>query len=177
MTRIRKLTWLFKTIRHIADKKLLKLLYISLVQPVLVYCIPVWGCAAKTRFLELERTQRTLLKIMNWKPYRFPTTTLYKISDLLTVRQLYILNMTLKLHKTLPYDLRNLAKRRKHNVAPVIKTKTHFAKKQFVSISAYIYNKINKILNIYPMQTYSCKSVLTTWLKNQNYNETEALCT
>ncbi|XP_050361277.1 uncharacterized protein LOC126780688 [Nymphalis io] len=54
------------------------------VQSTLGYCIPVWGGAAKTRFLELERAQRCLMRVMYSKPYRFPTTALYEISGLLT---------------------------------------------------------------------------------------------
>lgn len=56
--RIRKLIWIFKTLRHVAPKPLLSKIYISLVQSIIIYCIPVWGGARKTKFLEAERAQR-----------------------------------------------------------------------------------------------------------------------
>lgn len=175
MSRMRKLIWVFKTIRNVADAKLLKTIYISLAQSVLTYCVPVWGGAAKTRFLELERAQRSLIKVIYLKPYRYSTNSLYKTCDLLTVRQLYVLHMVLKVHQTSDYNSRNLAKRRKFNVATVIRTKTAFASRQYSSQSAYLYNKVNKILNIYPKNKYTCKKCLISWLKSLNYDETEDL--
>lgn len=60
ISRIRKLIWPFKHLRHVATTKLLKQIYISLAQSVLSYCISVWGGATKTQFLQLERAQRAL---------------------------------------------------------------------------------------------------------------------
>lgn len=90
MNRIRKLIWIFKNLRHITSKKLLNQIYIALVQSVLIYCIPIWGGAIKTKFMEIERAQRSVIKVMYHKPYRFSTEKLYTISGLLTVRKLYI---------------------------------------------------------------------------------------
>ncbi|CAB3243932.1 unnamed protein product [Arctia plantaginis] len=69
-------------------------IYIALAQRVITYCIPVWGGATKTHFLEVERAQRSLLKVMYLKPYRFPTNILYMTCSLLSVRKLYVLNLT-----------------------------------------------------------------------------------
>lgn len=173
MGRTRKLMWIFKKLRYIADKKLLKQVYIALAQSLLVYCIPVWGGASKIKFLELERAQRALLKVMYFKSYRFPTDSLYKISDTLSVRQLYMLNIILKAHRALPYDPSKLSRRRKHSVAPTARIKTVYAKRQFMARSAHLYNKINKILNIYPMNYYTCKTKLTALLKTWSYDKTE----
>lgn len=93
MNRVRKLIWTFKTLRHVTTKDLLNQIYISLAQSVLGYCLPLWGGATKVKFLELERAQRSLLKVMFFKPYRFPTEQLYLTAGLLSVRKLYLLHL------------------------------------------------------------------------------------
>lgn len=173
MTRIRKLIWLFKMLRHVTTKRLLNMIYLSLAQSILVYCIPVWGGTIKTKFIELERAQRALIKVMYSKPYRFPTHELYSLSGLLTVRKLYILNTLLKFHKSLPYNPTTQEKRRKYLVAPVKYVKTTYAKRQYVKQSTALYNKINKLLNIYPLTSRDCKKSLVHWLKSKSYDEIE----
>jgi hypothetical protein len=174
-TRIRKLIWIFKKLRHITTKKLLNQLYITLAQSVMSYCISVWGGSAKTNFLRVERGQRCLIKVMYSKPFRFPTKDIYHLSDLLSMRKLYILSVTMRLHKKLTFNPKLLTRRRKHNVAPVPTTKSTFAKRQYAVQSAYLYNTLNKTLSIYPMLLYKCKTTLIEWLKSLSYVETEDL--
>jgi hypothetical protein len=142
ISRTRKLCWMFKTLRHVipdsTDKSnskkiryLLNQIYISLAQSIITYCIPVWGGAAKTEFLNLEKAQRTLLKIMYFKKRRFPTEKLYYISGLLSVRKLYIIMTTLKAHTSIPFDPRFLKKRRNDVLAVSSGTRTVFADRQF----------------------------------------------
>lgn len=175
MSRTRKLMWIFKNLRHVASPILLKQIYVALVQSIFNYCIPVWGGATKTHFLGLERAQRSLLKVMSLKPYRYPTEMLYSDLNILSVRKLYILNSILKLHKTLEYDTSKLNRRRKDNVLNIAQVKSTFATRQYLRQSAQIYNKINKIINIYPMNNRNCKKILTEWLMSQSYDEVEKL--
>lgn len=172
--RTRKLIWVFKSLRQVMNNKLKNKIYVALAQSVLTYCIPIWGGADKTHFLALERAQRSLIKVIYSKPYRFPTDKLYKMSGLLTVRKLYILNLILACHKSLPYiDLNH--KRRKDVVAPVTATRTAFARRQYRAQSTYMYNKVNKILSIFPMLSYTCKRALAEWLDSLSYEEVEKL--
>jgi exonuclease III len=183
--RVRKLLWIFRALRHIVpgraittplkQRNILTEIYTSLVQSVLVYCISIWGGAAKTRFIDLERAQRALLKVMYFKKIRFPTDLLYQLSDVLTVRKLYILHVSLKKHKTLTYDANYNSKRTIINVASINNTKTKFARSQYNVKSGHIYNKLNKCLNIYPKPYYDCKIIITKWLKAKNYQEIENL--
>jgi hypothetical protein len=123
MSRMRKLIWVFKNLRHVATKAMLKQIYISLAESILTYCIPVWGGATKTKFLELERAQRSLLKVIHTKPYRFPTTQLYMTADVLSVRKLYILNLILKTHKNTVYKPISIPTRtRNKNKSKIIHT-------------------------------------------------------
>lgn len=182
--RVRKLIWLFRVLRRIVPRKisyddqcssknLLNGIYVSLVQSVLVYCIPVWGGASKTKFIELERAQRALIKVMYFKKMDYSTENIYILSNILSVRKLYILQIVLKMHKALPYDRKIENKRRMDYVVQVPTTKTTFAAMQYNRRSSYLYNKINKELNIFNKNYHECKNRLYKWLKLLNYEETE----
>ncbi|CAK1601973.1 unnamed protein product [Parnassius mnemosyne] len=175
--RIRKLIWIFKNLRYIMSSTLLSKIYIVLAQSILTYCIPVWGGATKTKFLHLERSQRSLLKVMYFKPYRYSTHELYKMCGLLSIRKLYILKLLLHLHQKLPFDPNkvNVNKRRMEKVAPSRAVRTAFARRQLTSRSAYLYNTLNRKLNIYPEKLYECKRILTNFLSDLSYDETEKL--
>jgi hypothetical protein len=175
MTRLRKLIWIFKNLRHIATKTLLKQIYLTLIQSILTYCIPVWGGATKTKFLELERAQRTVLKVMHFKPFRHPTLDLYMLSDVLSVRKLYVLFAILRLHKSIQYSTFTQNRRRNNNMIPTSSINTTFASRQFVSRSAKLYNIINKQLNIYHLPSYECKKKIYDWLKPKSYYDIENL--
>ena len=181
MTRIRKLTWIFRVLRHVVPRKtnkentknIMNEIYVSLVQSVLVYCIPLWGGAAKTRFLGVERAQRALLKLMYFKKRRFPTTDLYQIAELLSVRKLYLYHLILKKHREGSYNPSIVTKRRKYAIVQVPVSKTKFARAQYKIRSACLYNKFNKHVYIYDKQIHQCKKLILSWLKNLTYEETE----
>lgn len=183
--RVRKLSWIFKTLRHIIPKNftgnrdtprnVLNEIYSALVQSVLLYCIPIWGGAVKTNFIYVERAQRALIKIMLFKKKRYPTEILYKTSDLLSVRKLYIVQTVLKKHRTLPFDTLLTQKRRADIVAQIPQTKTVFATRQFSIRSAKLYNKLNKKVELYSKTVYDCNKILTKYIKTLTYDDTEAL--
>lgn len=175
--RIRKLIWIFKTLRHLTAPKLLDQIYISLAQSVLAYCLPIWGGATKLKFLTVERAQRCLLKVMYFKPYRFPTQELYTQSNILSVRKLYILLSVLKVHKKLTFDPNLISGRRRCNVATTHKCNTKFAKRQFLAQSSILYNQIDKKLELYKLLTKNCKTKIINWIKTLNYHQNEALLT
>lgn len=180
--RIRKLIWIFKSLRHIisskvrltSGKSLINNIYIALAQSVLIYCISVWGGAVKTKFIIVERAQRALLKVIYFKNIRFPTEALYNECDLLSVRKLYILHSILKTHKIIELNKEVIGNRRRtKNVVLLPNANTKFASIQFNWQSAYIYNKINKELNIYNKSKYDCKILITNWLKKSSYDNIE----
>lgn len=176
-SRIRKLVWIFKSLRHVASKMLLNQIYVSLAQSVITYCISVWGGASKTKFLEIERGQRCLIKVMYFKPYRFPTKELYELCELLSVRKLYILMCTLKLHKTLQHSTNHISlskRKRNYNIATYPRVRTMFARRQYFALSAHIYNRLNAIHDINNMELKICKDLLNKWLLTLDYEDTEA---
>ncbi|KOB72801.1 Uncharacterized protein OBRU01_11774, partial [Operophtera brumata] len=77
--RLRKLMYVFKELRAVCDKTLLIQTYKALGECIIAYCITTWGAAAKTHILELERAQRSLLKVLLRLPFRHPTTAVYEM--------------------------------------------------------------------------------------------------
>ncbi|KOB69294.1 Uncharacterized protein OBRU01_10568 [Operophtera brumata] len=77
ITRVRKLSWVFKKFRHVANYDLILIVYKAVCLSVIQYCISVWGGTHKTYLLPLERAQRRILKVMLFKPFRYPTSQLY----------------------------------------------------------------------------------------------------
>ena len=146
----------------------------ALVQSVLMYYIPIWGGAVKTHFLMVKRVQCALIKVIHFKNRRYPTESLYQISNVLSVRKLCILQTVLKMHKSLPYDSRLQSKRKKDIIALIPQTKSVFASRQFNKRSAYLYNLINNIYR-YTKTYYESKKNIINWLKSLTYDDTEAL--
>lgn len=175
MNRVRKLIWTFRSLRQVATKELITQIYVSLGQSIIMYCLPIWGGATKTKFLELERAQRALLKVMFFKPLRFPTESLYLATNLLSVRKLYILQIVLKKHKSLPFIPARKQTRRKNKAAPETPVKTSFATRQYTKQSSHIYNILNKETNIYSMSYHNCKKTIIQRLTNKTYNEIESI--
>lgn len=174
--RIRRLTAVFKSIRDSAEPDVIRMLYFSLCQSLITYCITSWGGTNKTHVLPLERAQRGILKCSTNRPYRYPTSDLYKECQVLTVRQLYILNLILYQHsltKFVPNKFLN--KRSSYNVCVVPKTKTSFAAKFPNFLGPYIYNKINKTIHIYSHTSHECKRLLFDMLSKLSYSDTEIL--
>lgn len=112
---------------------------------------------------------------MQFKPIRFPTYELHNTYKLLTARQMYILNIILKKHKSLPFDKQHMLKRRNDIVCRSSIFNTKFAKKQFMIQCSSIYNKVNKIIQIYPLTINEIKRKLPNLLLKFSYKETENL--
>ncbi|KAG7310900.1 hypothetical protein JYU34_003732 [Plutella xylostella] len=151
--RIRKLIVVFKNIRHVADTKLIRMVYFALCQSLLTYCIDTWGGAAKTHLIILERAQRAILKVSHFLPYRHPTTLLYKKTNLLTVRQLFVRQVCLIQHKTNPSSL---GRRRADRVYNIVKFKNFFTHRFTCYLGSFLYNKLSKIAMIKNLNKISC---------------------
>lgn len=173
--RVRKLIYVFKKLRHVADTSVLKMVYTSLCESILTYGITSWGGAAKSHLLCLERAQRALLKVCKFKPILFPTTDLYRLCQVLTVRQLYILNTILKQHqdkKPFPFSSRSA----RNPPSLVLECfNTSFSHRFHCFMGPFLYNKLNRTLLLHKLLKYSCKREVTNFLIGLDYNETENL--
>lgn len=176
ISRVRKLIYVFKNLREIVDFRYLKTVYYALAQSIISYCITSWGGSVKSNMIGLEKAQRAVLKVLTKKPLRFPTTELYSLCQVLTVRQLFILKTVLRKHTYLPYDPKlSVTKRRFDKVCSIEKTRTDIANRHYYYISSLIYNRLNKHLDIYSLSLYKCKLKCVEWLKSLSYQETEDL--
>lgn len=176
VTRLRKLIYIFKTLRHVADRQIIKMVYDALCQSLTQYCITSWGGAAKSHLIEVERAQRAILKVGAGLPFLYPTVDLFKDWDVLTIRQIFILHTLLKEHSLLPYDPNMYRdKRRKGRVCQTQPCSSAHSRSFFFFLGPYLYNNLNKILNIYPQSKHKCKISVTTYLKTLDYQETEKL--
>ncbi|KAJ8732469.1 hypothetical protein PYW07_015068 [Mythimna separata] len=174
-TRVRKLIYVFKNLRNIADYKLIKQVYLALCQSILTYCITSWGGAAKTILLQLERAQRAILKVATFRPFRFPTQQLYIACKVLTVRQLFILNTVLFQHSALPFDPVPSDRRRKDLVCIKPQTRHAFARRFYVFLGPFLYNRLNKVLSFYNFRYKKCSKMISEYLLTLNYIDTEQL--
>lgn len=174
--RLRKLIYVFKKLRYIADTNSVKQIYLALCQSIITYCITSWGGACKTFILAAERAQRAILKVSTFRPFLYPTNLLYKSCKVLTVRQLFILYTVLKQHRALSYSTEVTNKRRKDIVCTNTATNKHaFATRFFMFLGPYLYNKLNRNLYIYEMNLINCKKTILSALANMTYEETEEL--
>ncbi|KAG7310313.1 hypothetical protein JYU34_003072 [Plutella xylostella] len=175
-TRVRKLIFIFKKLRHILDPILLKRIYIALVQSVLTYCITSWGGAPKTSLLSLERAQRAILKVSNFRQILYPTEKLYQDCQVLTVRQLFLYQITLKQHALIFNSLDpNKTLRRLDKVCKTFTFKHSFMRHYFCYVGPDIYNKLNKLNKLHLLNKHECKAVIFKFLQKLNYVETENL--
>lgn len=179
--RVRKLIYIFKQLRHSADTRVMKMIYTSLCQSILSYCITCWGGATKTNLLTAERAQRALLKVSFFKPKYYSTNALYKECKVLNVRQLFILHIILNIHSVVPevdsIQSTQTVSRRKHKIFGVIGCRTSFARRFSLFLSPRLYNIANKHFAISPMGKRSCRQTLLRWLLSLSYEETENLLT
>lgn len=174
--RVRKLIFVFKNLRHVADRKVIRTVYLSLCQSLITYCITSWGGVAKKYLLLIERSQRAILKISSFLPFFHPTTDVYLQSDVLTVRQLFVLHTVIKQHSIIGFDpALTSQRRRKDRVCNIGKSNTSFSQNYFYYLGASLYNKVNRVLSIYAHTTFTCQSVIIKWLKTLDYGTTENL--
>ena len=149
------------------------MVYISLCQSVLNYCIVVWGVAHKTHLLKLERAQRAILKIAYSKPRRYPTDDLYSECRFLRVRQLYISATIVLFHRQAKFHARTSYRSLKWDCP---KIRTSFARRSSHYMGPYLYTKIYKINNnILNMIRSRCRFTVHEWLLSRSYDKTETL--
>ncbi|CAH2096746.1 unnamed protein product [Euphydryas editha] len=173
--RIRKLMFLFKTLRSVANQIIVRKVYFALCLSVVTYCITTWGGAAKTNLKPLEVAHKGVLKVATFRPITFPTVQLYDELNVLNVRQHFILQTVLLQHQNTPY--RNDDKRRKDEICFLPRTRSVFSRRFFYYLGPSLYNKINKKCQIYGLSYYNCKKSVRSFLQNKTYDETEKYLT
>lgn len=148
--------------------------YLALCQSIIAYCISSWGGAAKSHLIKVERAQRAVLKVCTFKPFLFPTTELYKLCGVLTVRQLFIHAVVIQQHTRLPYIPQPLLRHSRLRITlPTVQTQ--FITSFLFYLGPFLYKKIHAQIPIYELNKFNCKKVLFQWLQALTYDETEDL--
>lgn len=174
--RVRKLIFVFKKLRSIAEPSLIKQVYFAICQSILTYCISSWGGIAKTTLLNLERAQRAVLKVSTFRSFLYPTNLLYASCEVLTVRQLFVLSTILKQHSATPYNTEHGKKRRKDIVClQNPHRKCAFSTRFYVFLGPFLYNRLNAKLDLYSLTYAKCKKSLRDALQKMSYEDTENL--
>ncbi|KPJ15002.1 hypothetical protein RR48_09029 [Papilio machaon] len=201
--KVRKLAHIMYRIREAADPQTARLVYTALCESIISYCINSWGGSAVnsihiyynyiilvyisycinswggssvTNMLELERAQRTVLKVLFGKKKRFPTQTLYSQAGVLTVRQIYILKTVLIQHKAVMKN--NIYKNSQSNrlfKIPLPTVSSTFAQRFTHFLGPYMYNNILTKCDIKQDSLYKAKLKLNSWLWKLSYAETEKI--
>lgn len=173
-SRLRKMIHIFKKLRSVADESTIRVVYLTICQSVVSYCIVSWGAACKTHLMKLERAQRALLKVAYRKPFRHPTDLLYKETNHLTIRQLFIQATILKYHKSAPdtFAKNNIIRRTTWKTPSF---NSEFGKRNYLYLGPFLYTKLHKTLQILHLTRKKCKMKITQWLATLNYKESENL--
>lgn len=87
--KIRSIAYKFYKCRQILSIEKIKTIYYALVCPLLSYGIIGWGGVRKTLLKSLEVIQKRILKIMSFKPARYPSSVLFAELKIFDVRQIY----------------------------------------------------------------------------------------
>lgn len=96
--RLRALMHKFYVLRDILSKKNIMILYNSLVESILRYCIVAWGGAFNTTIKIVETTQNIILKIILKKERLFSTNKLYDESNILNVKLLFAYQCIMRIY-------------------------------------------------------------------------------
>lgn len=170
-SKIRKLIYVFKILRTVADQKLILQTYKSLCECIIRYCICVWGSADKTYLITAERAQRAVLKVMMYLPFRHPTTEVYDTANVLTVRKLFIHESIRRHHRKTPPTILIPSRRNKIYRAPLVNTR--YAQKQYNVVVTRLYNELNKSCKVDQFTDRELKKTILMWLKAYDYKAIE----
>ena len=87
-SKISKNIGIMSRVRYFLSSKQLLLLYNSLILPYLNYCAVVWGFSYDSRLLKIIRLQKRALRIIDNKPYFYPSNQLFVKYKMLKVPEL-----------------------------------------------------------------------------------------
>lgn len=171
--KVRKLIYVMKILRPAVRESVKMLVYKSLCQSLLQYCIGVWGGAAMTLMEEVERAQRAVLKVMMGKARRYPTDKLYEEAAVLTVRQLFVWRAIAKSHHLSANQDPTRRKRPRDQLLPKINTVFACRLPKYAHI--FTYNSVCKIIDIQDKSLAQSKNLILNWLLSLSYAQTERL--
>lgn len=165
--RIRKLSYVFRTLRNILTPVILKTVYYALCQSLLGYGIIIWGGCAQTIIDPLHKAQKMILRVINKRPMRYSSIRLFTEYNVLNTRQLYLKFMLT--HFLYKYNKKTLLQ---HNYTTRTITNRHYtvpklhttsAQRQFVYLAPKIFNLLPDYLKT-DLQLHTFKKQISLWI-------------
>ena len=105
-TKIARAIYLIKQLKYIFPCESLRTLYYALVHPDISYGILAWGKASASIIKKTEIIQKRAVRTINKKSYNSHSDPLYKLSEILKIKDLYEYQVQLFMydfnHKILP---------------------------------------------------------------------------
>ena len=89
---------LYKARQFLEKRDLLNLFY-SYIYPYLIYCIEIWGCAAKSHMNPLYLTQKKIIRIITFSHYISHTQPLFQDLSILPLEKLVLYRIALIMYK------------------------------------------------------------------------------
>lgn len=177
--RVRKLIHLFYASRNIISQHDLRKIYFGLCNPLLAYGIIGWGATGKTILDPLVKSQKSIIRVIMRKPYRFSSEELYKQFNVLDVRQTYIKRVIIHVKKNLEHldKIHHNYTTRSHtrNDLMIPKCNTALFQKTFTYLGPKLYNKIPPDVNINTCKMSNIGPLITKWLIGLGREESQKL--
>lgn len=97
--RLRKLLHAFSELSNVLSVDQCKVVYFAYVQSIILYGILAWGGASSSVIEPLAVTQRSIIKTILKRDFRYPTRQLFIEFPVLNVRQLFIKSLLIHIKK------------------------------------------------------------------------------
>ena len=85
-------------LRKYIDKAMLRMIYFSLMQSHLIYCISSWGNASHKALHPAEVLQKRVIRLMTFDNFRAHTHPLFKSQKIMKMKDFYIYEIAKLMH-------------------------------------------------------------------------------
>ena len=159
--KVSKSIGILRSARSLLNKNTLVTLYYAFVYPYFNYCIDVWGHCNEQDFQSLFKTQKRIIRYINFSKRNAHTDQLFKSLDILPLKRLYIFSVLIFMfkfhHKSLPSvvdelfqtnaSIHSINTRQQHLLhAPRLYSNSSMKSIRFRGV--FIWNQINNEINI-----------------------------
>jgi hypothetical protein len=105
VSKISKSIGILYRVRNVLNKRTLGMLYSTLIQPYMLYCIVIWGSAYTNALKPLINIQKRAIRVINFASYTTHSTPLFKKCNLLALTELYNREISIYVYKCLNNSL------------------------------------------------------------------------
>lgn len=101
VSKVSKSIGILYRVRNVLNHCTLKMLYLSLIQPYLLYCIVIWGSAYANALNPLIVLQKRAIRVINYASFAAHSTPLFKKCNLLALSEIYSRETSIYVYKCL----------------------------------------------------------------------------